>query len=1116
MTILSKYFLPNTARQVLTLAFALAALLGWPGRSVLAAAGDLDLSFDTDGKATTDFFGGVDHGRAVAVQPDGKIVVAGTASNGVITHFAVARYNANGSPDASFGTGGKVTCEFAGVSSAARGVAVQPDGRIVVVGTNGTDFALARFNPDGSLDNNFGTGGRVTTNFTGNSDIANAVIVQPDGRIVIAGGARDTDGDGYFAVARYDSTGSLDTSFGDRGLVGTYFGPASAIGEGLPVTAYSVALQPDGKIIAAGKFAHDFAVTRYTAEGGHDPGFNTGGQQVFSFAATLAGGGGNEISSDRTDRATAVVVQSDGKIVVGGSVQTSANNFSGGLARLAQDGRLDPTFSGNGLLITGPTTFVVEQVIGLALQKNGKILVAGRDAAFQSVRVNPEGTLDQTYSDDGRQTTDFDPVQLDAAEALAVQPDGRIVVVGTALDKDFGLVRYLGDAPDVTCRYGLSRPNHVAPSNGDSSSVHVFAPPGCAWTAASNAPWISIYEQTSGTGDRVVSFRVEPSGPGIRTGTLTIAGQTFTVAQNGFKVAVYYGGGQNLGDQVRAAVAGTGQFAQVDSFTLHTATTPSYQHLTQYDSVIYFHSNSSGPPQSNQTDVGDVLADYVQYGRGVVIAGFNWDGFNHIGGRILSENYLPFMPANGFAGSAPLVKLQSAHPVLQGVSTVSSGGHSPVTMTTNSQRLADWNDGRPAVGTKQPFNGRVVGLNLFPTSSPGGDRSQLIANSLHWAASGPANQSFFGINLSPRQVSEGVGSVAVTVTRSGPDLSAPASVDFSMDDYSMGERCDVDRGSALARCDFASTFLTLNFAPGETQKIVHVAVVDDGHVERGETAGMSLLHPFGADLSENAYAYFIINDNDTPNSPNPLPGHAFFVRQQYLDFLSREPEEPGRSAWVSTLNSCPDVNNDPSCDRATVSSGFFRAPEFHLKGYYAFRFYRAAYARLPSYSEIVADMSQLTGATSAEVFQRRAAFAQAFTERRDFLTKFPPSLTHAAYVNNLLDPFGLQSIRTRDPANPESGSEVTLTKTDLTNGLGSGTLTRGQVLRAVVESQEVDAREYNGAFVAMQYYGYLRRTPELPGYQNWLNYLNTHPTDFRTMIKGFIDSVEYRLRFGRP
>jgi hypothetical protein len=119
------------------------------------------------------------------------------------------------------------------------------------------------------------------------------------------------------------------------------------------------------------------------------------------------------------------------------------------------------------------------------------------------------------------------------------------------------------------------------------------------------------------------------------------------------------------------------------------------------------------------------------------------------------------------------------------------------------------------------------------------------------------------------------------------------------------------------------------------------------------------------------------------------------------------------------------------------------------------------------------------------------------------------------FVNTLMERYGLQSITTPDPATPDGTAKVTLTRADLINRLNAATLTRAQVVRAIVESDELFNLEFNRAFVAMQYFGYLRRDPDTDGFNAWLNYLNAHPDDFRTMAGGFMNSVEYRLRFGR-
>jgi hypothetical protein len=212
------------------------------------------------------------------------------------------------------------------------------------------------------------------------------------------------------------------------------------------------------------------------------------------------------------------------------------------------------------------------------------------------------------------------------------------------------------------------------------------------------------------------------------------------------------------------------------------------------------------------------------------------------------------------------------------------------------------------------------------------------------------------------------------------------------------------------------------------------------------------------------------------------------------------------------------VNNNPVCDRLIVSQSFFGSPEFRLKGFYVFNFYRAAFNRRPAYEEIIPDMRGVTGATAAEVYGKRAAFAVNFAARDEFKRLYD-ALSDTAFVDTLLDRYGLGSITSPDPANPEGETKIVLTRADLINRLsasGAQSLTRAQVLRAVVESSEVAAAEYNRAFVAMQYYGYLRRTPEEEGYQAWLKVINEDSQNVRVMVNGFMNSVEYRLRFGQP
>jgi hypothetical protein len=369
----------------------------------------------------------------------------------------------------------------------------------------------------------------------------------------------------------------------------------------------------------------------------------------------------------------------------------------------------------------------------------------------------------------------------------------------------------------------------------------------------------------------------------------------------------------------------------------------------------------------------------------------------------------------------------------------------------------------------------------------------------------------------------------ITVTRTG-NLGGTSTVDYQTIDDPAAVPCDptapggpYPQGKAYARCDYATTIDRLTFAPGESQKSFRIPLVNDSHVEQPETFTIALSNPAGATLGAPASATITINSDDTGSGANPINTHQFFVRQQYLDFLSREPDSGGFNSWLSVLNNCQNpFNTDPNspsagCDRIQVSSSFFRSAEFEIKGLYVYKFYRVAFhnppSSLPAYADISRDLRSVTGQTSQEVFAKRVAFANAFVQRPAFRNAYD-GLSNAAYVAALLGPYNLTAITTTDPANPDTGGQVFLTQGDLIARLDNFTLSRAQVLRAVVQSQEVGAVEFNGAFVAMQYYGYLRRTPEESGYNAWLNYLNANPTDFRTMVYGFLYSQEYMLRFG--
>lgn len=227
----------------------------------------------------------------------------------------------------------------------------------------------------------------------------------------------------------------------------------------------------------------------------------------------------------------------------------------------------------------------------------------------------------------------------------------------------------------------------------------------------------------------------------------------------------------------------------------------------------------------------------------------------------------------------------------------------------------------------------------------------------------------------------------------------------------------------------------------------------------------------------------------------------FFVMQQYIDFLGRMPDSVGFANWNQTLGNCPNGGfgefDNPHCDRVHVSAGFYQSNEFQGRGFWVYRFYDASLGRRPLYSEFVPDMVRIGGAQSPEQeAQSKIQYINDFVQKQEFKNRYD-ALDNSGYVNAL-----------------EQTAGVTLpNKAQLVASLNGGTQTRAQVLRTVIETQQVFDKFFNRGFVSMQYFGYLRRDPDTVGFQNWLDTLNADPQNFRHMIFGFIYSTEYRNRF---
>ena len=406
----------NTVKnKLIALALAASTLIATSGR---ADPGDLDTTFGAGGKVISDFGSFYDLGFSVALQADGKILVVGDSNSGI----ALARYTSTGALDTAFNGTGMVTTSFGG--NEGRSVAVQPDGKILVAGF----YGLARYTSTGALDTSFNGTGMVTTVVRSYSETGPSVAVQADGKILVAGdsGAPNYD----FAVVRYNTDGSLDTSFNGTGMVTTDLGSGDD-------HAASVAVQADGNILVAGSRAYDFALVRYTNTGALDTTFNGTGIVTTDFGGSF-------------DRGYSVAVQPDGKILVAGeSSNGGGNDF--GLARYTSTGALDTSFNGTGMVTTDFGGFQ-DRAFSVAVQADGKILVAGESSngirvGFGLARYTSTGALDTSFNGTGKVNTGVGSADA-AGRGVAVQTDGKIVVAGFAASHlsgfgyDFALLRY--------------------------------------------------------------------------------------------------------------------------------------------------------------------------------------------------------------------------------------------------------------------------------------------------------------------------------------------------------------------------------------------------------------------------------------------------------------------------------------------------------------------------------------------------------------------------------------------------------------------------------------------------------------------------------------------------
>jgi len=379
--------------------------------------------------------------------------------------------------------------------------------------------------------------------------------------------------------------------------------------------------------------------------------------------------------------------------------------------------------------------------------------------------------------------------------------------------------------------------------------------------------------------------------------------------------------------------------------------------------------------------------------------------------------------------------------------------------------------------------------------------------------------------------------VNISLSRTG-DTSGTSAVDFTTSDTAGSQACTVTNGRASARCDYVTAIRRITFAPGETSKTISISIINDAYLEGNESFSVSLSNPAAATLTQSNATVTIV-DNESANGPNPLAQAGFFVRQQYLDFLNREPDPPGFNFWTNQITSC---GSDAQCTevrRIDVSASFFLSIEFQNNGYLVERFYKVAYGnangnstfggahQLPvpvvRFNEFLQDTQRLgqgvivlQAGWEQALENNKQAYALEFVQTSRFTAAgaFPTTLTPTEFVDKLnLNAGNVLSPGERTAAINLFGGAAN----------SSNTTARAQAVRQVAEDTDLYNAEYNRAFVLAEYYGYLRRNPndapestlDYTGYDFWLTKLNQFNGNYidAEMVKAFLSSMEYNQRF---
>ena len=1088
----------------------------------LHVGGTPDLSFQDPG---VDF-----EVLAVYLQADGKILIGGRFTTvGGVARSRVARLNEDGTLDTSFSN--------PGADDEVRAIKVDGEGKILIAGRFTTVGGMARncvarLNPDGSLDASFEA--------LVNGSSVNSVVVQFDQKIIIGGLFFVVGGEGRNHVARLNPDGSLDASF---------VNPELADG-----SVNSVVVQFDQKIIVGGDFR------RVGKSGGPQTPrdglarLNPDGTYDASFTPVL-------------DRATwAVLLQFPNRVTVGGEFLNSEFQVRPGLVtRLSGDNGLDDVSFNRPEVASGRVYAVaVEPVdatsppgtitiggdfwlVGGFLNLNfAQLSSGGRTSAraetgvhgkvFTAVAIQPANacyiggefssvggilfrgfwfpffTQNIAQLSGGRVGT-YEPGADAAVFAVAVQPDGKLLVGG-----DFATVR--GVARSRIARLISNSVdasfNPPAPVNGRVRTIAV-QPDGK----------IVIGGDFTTVGGAVRNYvaRLNPDGALDASFDPDADGPVNGIVMQPDGKIILGGNFTTVGGAVRKRAARLNPDGSVDaSFRDPGANGVVNAVAVQQDGKIVIggdFTRAGGAARNRIARLNPDGALNAIFNASVDAAVFaiavQQDGGIIIGGEFSRVDTLPRFGLARLLPTPTVLLSSSARPSAAGqaVTFTAAVVPQPASLSTPTGYVNFMEGGRLLLTVHLDTSGRAsttltlaAGVHDITAAYLGDQNFAPQVATLSQRVEGSALR----ISAADYSIREGVGRIVVTVLRSGV-LSEAAAVDFETSD-----------ATASSRSDYTPAAGTLRFAPGETSKTFNVFVTDDSLVEGDETLTVALSNPTGGfSLVEPSTATLTLNDDDAlPQAPNPIADTSFFVRQHYLDFLNREPDAAGRAFWTQEIEQCGADLRCREVKRINVSAAFFLSIEFQETGFFVYRLDKVAFGNISAVKPVPLALSKFLSDTQSigqgvvvgpEGWQQKleankASFADAFALRTHFLSRYPTSMTPEQYVDSL---------------NANAGGVISQEERDsLVADLKGGVRTRAQALRAVAEHTALARREVNRAFVLMQFFGYLRRDPDsapdadFSGYNFWLGKLNEFNGNYISaeMVKAFLDSAEYRRRFG--